>query len=65
MEAPLAHWQPEARHSPRINRRIEEQLLAANMVIDKPLLANTRLWIVTVSLNFWKRNFDRVDWMSL
>ena len=49
--APLEHWQPEGQHGKRQKRRIVEHLLAANMVIDKPL-TNTPLWIV--SLDFPK-----------
>ena len=46
IEAPLEHCQPEEQHGFRSNRRIEEHLLTANMVIDKTLLGNTPLWIV-------------------
>ena len=56
IEAPLEQWQPEEQHGFRINRRMEEHLLTANMVIDKTLLANTALWIVSLDLS---KAFDR------
>ena len=62
IEAPLEHCQPEEQHGFRSNRRIEEHLLTANMVIDKTLLGNTPLWIVSLDLS---KAFDRVDWGSL
>jgi len=62
IEAPLEQWQPEEQHGFRKNRRMEEHLLTANMVIDKTLLANTPLWIVSLDLS---KTFDRVDWKSL
>ena len=62
MEAPLEHCQPEEQHGFRSNRRTEEHLLTANMVIDKTLLGNTPLWIVSLDLS---KAFDRVDWRSL
>ena len=43
--------QPEEERRFRSNRGIEEHLLAANMVIDKTLLANTMLWIVSLDLS--------------
>ena len=43
--------QPEEERRFRSNQRIEEHLLAANMVIDKTLLANTMLWIVSLDLS--------------
>ena len=58
IEAPLEHCQPEEQHGFRSNRRIEEHLLTANMVIDKTLLGNTPLWIVSLDLS---KAFDRVD----
>ena len=62
LEAPLEQWQPEEQHGFRRNRRMEGHLLTANMVIDKTLLANTPLWIVSLDLS---KAFDRVDWKSL
>ena len=46
IEELLEHAQPEEQHGFRTNRRIEEHLLSANMVIDKTLLANRLLWIL-------------------
>ena len=62
IEAPLEQWQPEEQHGFRRVRRIEEHLSTANMVIDKTLLANTLLWIVSLDLS---NAFDRVDSKSL
>ena len=62
IEARLEHWQPDEKHGFRSNRRIDEHLLTDNMVIDKTLLGNTPLWIVSLDLS---RAFDRVDWRSL
>ena len=50
-EAPLEQWQPEGFRS---NRRIEEHLFTANMVMDRTLLANDL-----------SKAFDRADWKSL
>ena len=59
IEAPLEQWQPEEQHGLRRNRRIEEHFLTANMVIDKKLLANTPLWIVSLGIRgFWWRGLE-------
>ena len=62
IEEPLEHAQPEEQHGFRTKRRIEEHLLSANMVIDKTLLANKPLWILSLDLS---KAFDRVDWDAL
>ena len=62
IEATLEQHQPEEQHGFRSGRRIEEHLLTANMVIDKTLLANVPLWIVSLDLS---KAFDRVSWDSL
>ena len=54
--------QPEEQHGFRSGRRIEEHLLTANIVIDKTLLANVPLWIVSLDLS---KALDRVSWDSL
>ena len=61
IEEPLEHLQPEEKHGFTRNRRIEEHLLTANMVIDKTWLANTPLWIVNLDLS---TVFECVDWKS-
>ena len=59
IEEPLEHAQPEEQHGFRTyvrggkNRGIEEHLLIANMVIDKTLLANRPLWILSFDLSKW------------
>ena len=58
----LEHAQPEEQHGFRTNRRIEEHLLSANMVIDTTLLANRPVWILSLNLS---KAFDRVDWDAL
>ena len=62
IEATLEQHQPEEQHGFRSGRRIEEHLLTANIVIDKTLLANVPLWIVSLDLS---KAFDRVSWDSL
>ena len=62
IEETLEQHQPEEQHGFRSGRRIEEHLLTANMVIDKTLLANVPLWIVSLDLS---KAFDRVNWDSL
>ena len=62
IQAPLELWQPEGQHGFRRHRRIEGHFLAANMMIDRPLLANTPLRIVSMD---WSKAFDRVDWKAL
>ena len=62
VEATLEQHQPEEQHGFKSGRRIEEHLLTANTVIDKTLLANVPLWIVSLDLS---KAFDRVSWDSL
>ena len=58
----MEHAQPEEQHGFRTNRRIGKDLLSAQMVIDKKLLANRPLWIPSSNL---PKAFDRVDWDAL
>ena len=62
IEETLEQHQPEEQHGSRSGRMIEEHLLTANVVIDKTLLANVPLWIVSLDLS---KAFDRVNWDSL
>ena len=62
IEETLEQHQPEEQHGFRSGRRIEEHLLTANIVIDKTLLANIPLWILSLDLS---KAFDRVNWDSL
>ena len=62
IEELLEHGHPEEQHGFKTNRKIEEHLLNANMVIDKTLLANRPLWILTLNIS---KAFDRVDWDAL
>ena len=58
----LEQAQHEEQHGFRTNRRIEGHLLSANMVIEKTLLANRPVWILSSDLS---KAFDRVDWDAL
>ena len=58
VRATLEQHQPEEQHGFRSGRKIEEPLLTANMVIDKTLLANVRLWVVSLDSS---KAFDRVS----
>ena len=52
IEELLGRAQPEEHHGLGTNRRIEEHLLSANLVIDKNMLANRPLWFLT-HLTVW------------
>ena len=58
IEETLEQHQPEEQHGFRSGRKIEEHLLTANVVIDKTLLANVPLWIVSLDVS---KVFDRVN----
>ena len=54
--------QPEEQHGFRSDRRIEEHLLTASLVMEKTLAANLPLWILSLDLS---KAFDRVSWPAL
>ncbi|CAK0892951.1 unnamed protein product [Prorocentrum cordatum] len=66
LQGPVEHvlesQQPEEQHGFRSNRRLEEHLLTAALVIEKTLAANVPLWIVRLELS---KAFDRVSWAAL
>ena len=62
IEEKLEAAQPEEQHGFRSERRIEEHLLTASLVISKTMAANTPLWIISLDLS---KAFDRVSWPSL
>ena len=62
VEQRLESEQPEEQHGFRANRRLEEHLLTATLVIEKTLAANCPLWAVSLDLS---RAFDRVSWPVL
>ena len=62
IEETLEQHELEEQYGFRSGRRIEEHLLTTNVVIDKTLLANVPLWIVSLDLS---KVFDRVNWDSL
>ena len=62
VEQRLESEQPEEQHGFRANRRLEEHLLTATLVIEKTLAANCPLWIVSLDLS---KAFDRVSWPAL
>ena len=54
--------QPEEQHGFRADRRIEEHLLTASVVIQKTLAVNKPIWIISLDLS---KAFDRVLWPAL
>ena len=62
IEPILESVQPEEQHGFRPNRRLEEHLLTANMIIDNTRQCGMPLWVLSLDLS---KAFDRVDWPSL
>ena len=62
IEQTLDSAQPEEQHAFRSDRRIEEHLLTACLVIEKTLAANIPIWLVSLDLS---KAFDRIRWPSL
>ena len=62
IEAILDAGQPEEQHGFRADRRIEEQLLTTNLVLDKTHLLDVPVWIVSLDL---LKAFDKVKWENL
>ena len=62
MEDALEATQPEEQHGFRQGRRIEEHLLTANVCLQKTLVANAPLWIISLDLS---KAFDKIDWNAL
>ena len=62
IEPILESGQPEEQHGFRPNRRLEEHLLTANMIIDNTRQCGMPLWVLSLDLS---KAFDRVDWPSL
>ena len=62
IERCLEDGQPEEQHGFRSGRRLEEHLVAANLISDKFFAANRPLWIVSLDLS---KVFDRINWDAL
>jgi len=62
LESNLESAQPEEQHGFRNDRRIEEHLSTASLVIEKTLMMNIPIWIISVDLS---KAFDRVAWPTL
>jgi hypothetical protein len=62
IEDTLESQQPEEQCGFRQGRRLEENVLAANVVIDKARNADVLLWLVSLDLS---KAFDRVHWPAL
>ena len=54
--------QPEEQHGFRPNRRLEEHLVTANLVVDKFFGIDMPVWVISLDLS---KAFDRVDWNKL
>ena len=62
MEDTLENSHPEEQHGFRKQRRIEEHLLTANLCLQRTLVANIPLWIISLDLS---KAFDKVNWEAL
>lgn len=59
---PLHVGQPEEQHGFRAHYRLEGDLITANLVVDKLLIINAPIWVVSLDLS---KAFDRVNWKKI